>query len=186
MTTANIITLVRIALIPIFMILANQEGATANILALLIFALASLTDGVDGHIARKYNQVTNFGKFMDPLADKLLVMSAMLIFVEQGIMPSWAVVVILAREFMVTSLRMVAAADGLVIQASIWGKAKTVIQIFAIIVLLLKLDPIVLAGSLTLQNLCIYAMVAITVISGISYIKDNFSVIKDGFVQKGA
>ena len=186
MTTANIITMVRIALIPIFMILATCEGTTSDVCALVIFAVASFTDGIDGYIARRYNQVTNFGKFMDPLADKLLVMSALLIFVENGTIPAWAAVLVLAREFAVTSLRMVAAADGIVIQAAVWGKIKTFTQIVCIIILLLRLDPIVIAGSLTLQSLCVYIMVAVTVISGIDYIKNNFSVIKDGFVQRGA
>lgn len=184
MTAANIITLTRILLIPAFMVLANRADAVSQVLALCIFALASLTDGLDGYIARKYKQVTNFGKFIDPLADKLLVMSALLIFVGQGVIPAWAAAVVLAREFAVTSLRMVAAADGVVIQAALWGKIKTFAQIICIIILLLHPDPDPLLWALTLQNLCVAVMVIVSVISGINYIFNNFSVIRDGFFQK--
>jgi len=184
MTTANIITLVRIVLIPVFMVLAYHQGEGVSMVALAIFVLASLTDGLDGYIARKYKQVTNFGKFIDPLADKLLVMSALLIFVEQGVIPAWAVAVVLAREFTVTSLRMVAAADGLVIQAVMSGKVKMFAQIICIVILLLRPEPLALLGPVTLQHLCIAIMLAVSVVSCVDYVARNFSVIRDGFFQK--
>ncbi|MBQ1271773.1 MAG: CDP-diacylglycerol--glycerol-3-phosphate 3-phosphatidyltransferase, partial [Clostridia bacterium] len=121
MTTANKITLFRIILIPVFMYIAISQGAQGNLIALAVFALASVTDFIDGYIARKYNQITDFGKLVDPLADKLLVMSALLILCEQGVVPSWVCIVILAREFTVSSLRSIAASKGVVLAASFWG-----------------------------------------------------------------
>ena len=115
MTTASKITLVRIAMIPFFFAAMLMDFKNHEIVSLVIFAVASLTDGVDGYIARHYNQVSNFGKFVDPLADKLLVTAAMLIFVEWGRMPSWALMVVLAREFAVTGLRLIAVENGRVI-----------------------------------------------------------------------
>ena len=129
MNTANKITLIRIAMIPLFIILWKIDSALCHWLAAATFVVAAITDGVDGYVARHYNQVTNFGKFVDPLADKLLVTAALVCFVADGSVPDWVVVVILAREFMVTSLRTVAVAQNVVIAASIWGKVKTVIQI---------------------------------------------------------
>ena len=184
MTAANIITMVRILLIPVFMLLSYHDGSFSDMLALAIFVLASFTDGLDGYIARKYKQVTNFGKFIDPLADKLLVMSALLIFVEQGVIPAWTTAIVLAREFTVTSLRMVAAADGIVIQAAMWGKIKTFAQIICIVLLMLIPEPYLLFGPVTLQHLCIAVMVAVSVISCVDYVARNFSVIKDGFFQQ--
>ena len=108
MTTANKITMLRVALIPVFVVLMLLRFPGSNLIALGIFILASISDSVDGYIARKYSQVTTFGKFMDPLADKLLVTSAILIFVEWGQIPSWAAFLIIAREFAVTALRLVA------------------------------------------------------------------------------
>ena len=185
MTLPNILTMFRILLIPVFMICAGDGSAVTDWAAVLIFCIASLTDFVDGYLARRNNQVTNFGKFMDPLADKLLVMSALLIFVERGTVPAWAAVVILGREFAVTSLRMVAAAEGKVIAANIWGKAKTLTTMICLIVLLIRVKPLPLFGAVTAQDLLVWLMVAVTVISGYTYIKDNFAVIRDGFKQKG-
>ena len=185
MTAANMITLVRVALIPVFMVAASLNSGAARTVAIIVFVLASLTDGVDGYVARKYNQVTNFGKFIDPLADKLLVLSALLIFLADGIVPVWAVMVILSREFVVTSLRMVAAAEGIVIAAGIWGKIKTFSQIVCIILLFLHVENVVLVGAFTLQDLCVWVMAAVAVISGAVYLKNNFSVIKDG-TSKGS
>lgn len=186
MTVANIITLVRIALVPIFMACALLGSKTdANFLALTIFVIASLTDSLDGYIARKYKQITTFGKFIDPLADKLLVTSALLVFVEMGIMPAWAVMIILTREFAVTSLRMVAAAGGIVIQAAFWGKIKTLVQIIGIIALLLGLGSYEIILGITVQNIAVVAMVAVAVISGIDYIVRNIEIIKDGMTQGG-
>jgi len=185
MTAANMITLARIILIPAFMILATIPDEKTKLAAIIVFALASLTDGIDGYVARKYHQVTNFGKFIDPLADKLLVLSALLVLMLNGSLPIWAAMIILTREFTVTSLRMVAAAEGIVIQAAMWGKIKTFTQIICILILLfgweLRLGP----GPLTLSSICIWLMTAVAVISGVDYIWSNFSVIKDGITQRG-
>ena len=152
MTTANMITLARMALIPIFMYCAISDGAQGNWIALALFAFASLTDGIDGYIARKYNQITDFGKLVDPLADKLLVMSALLILLEQGVLPSWACILILAREFIVSSLRSIAASKGVVLAASWWGKVKTVSQLICVMYLLAGFDDILLFDTLSLRH----------------------------------
>ena len=192
MTTANKITLVRIALIPIFMLTVYLDLPQSNILAMAIFALASLTDGIDGYVARKYNQITNLGKFMDPLADKLLVASAILIFVQRGDMSSASAMMIMAREFIVTSLRIVAVSENIIIAAGAWGKAKTVVQIVVILFLftsyskkpILPIEgPINLLGVFpfeipTLGRVAIWAMVVITVWSGIVYIYQNKQIFK--------
>ena len=185
MTLPNILTCVRVLLIPVFMVLAYQNNMPCDIAALIVYVVACLTDYVDGYLARKNNQVTNFGKFMDPVADKLLVMAALLIFIEDGTIPAWAVAIILGREFIVSALRMVAASEGLVIAANMWGKAKTMITMIILIFLLCPIGPILL-GPVSLQDIMIWITVIITAISGTTYITDNFAVIKDGFTQKGA
>ncbi len=135
MTTANKITLARIAMIPFFVVFALLEGWQWQLAALALFCVASFTDFLDGYIARKYNQVTDFGKFVDPLADKLLVTAALVIFVGQGLLASWMVFIILAREFIITSLRNVAAAKGQVMAAAWSGKVKTCVQIAGVILI---------------------------------------------------
>ena len=185
MTLPNILTCVRVLLIPVFMVLAYQNNMPCDIAALIVYVVACLTDYVDGYLARKNNQVTNFGKFMDPVADKLLVMAALLIFIEDGTIPAWAVAIILGREFIVSALRMVAASEGLVIAANMWGKAKTMITMITLIFLLCPIGHILL-GPVSLQDIMIWITVIITAISGTTYITDNFAVIKDGFTQKGA
>ena len=185
MTLPNILTCVRVLLIPVFMVLAYQNNMPCDIAALIVYVVACLTPYVDGYLARKNNQVTNFGKFMDPVADKLLVMAALLIFIEDGTIPAWAVAIILGREFIVSALRMVAASEGLVIAANMWGKAKTMITMITLIFLLCPIGPILL-GPVSLQDIMIWITVIITAISGTTYITDNFAVIKDGFTQKGA
>ncbi len=137
MTTANKITLVRIAMIPFFVVFALLDGWQWQLAALVLFCVASFTDFLDGYIARKYNQVTDFGKFVDPLADKLLVTAALVIFVGQGLLASWMVFLILAREFIITSLRNVAAAKGQVMAAAWSGKVKTCVQIAGVILIFL-------------------------------------------------
>lgn len=185
MTLPNILTCLRVVLIPVFMVLAYQDTTACDLAALVVYVVACLTDYVDGKLARKNNQVTNFGKFMDPVADKLLVMAALLLFVEDGTIAAWMVAIILGREFIVSALRMVAASDGLVIAANIWGKAKTMITMITLILLLCPIGPLML-GPVSVQQVLIWVTVIITAISGITYIKDNFAVIKDGFTQKGA
>ena len=160
----------------------NGENTTVS--DFLITTLREYMES-DGYLARKNNQVTNFGKFMDPVADKLLVMAALLIFVEDGTIAAWMVAIILGREFIVSALRMVAASEGLVIAANYWGKAKTMITMITLIFLLCPIGPVML-GPVSLQTILIWITVIITAISGVTYIIDNFSVIKDGFTQKGA
>ncbi len=144
------------------------DTTTTNIIALSIFIIASATDKLDGYIARSRNQITNFGKFMDPLADKLLVTCALILLVEKGIVAAWVVVVIIAREFIVSGLRTLAASQGVVIAASNWGKLKTVIQMIAIIMGLLSLvyNPEWL--NITTQ-VTIYLAAVITIGSGVDY-----------------
>ena len=182
MTTANVITLARIALIPVFMAFLYSDFPYSNTIALVFFSIASLTDGIDGYIARKYNQVTNFGKFIDPLADKLLVTAAILIFVEQGRMPAVMAILILSREFIVTSLRVVAISQGKVIAAARSGKIKTVTQIICIIVMLSPFSSVTLLGA-TLNNIAVWAMTLVTLYSGYDYLKNSAHLIS-GEVMK--
>ncbi len=183
MTTANQITLTRIAMIPFFIVFALQSTQVALIIALVIFCVASATDFLDGYIARKYNQVTDFGKFIDPLADKLLVTAALLIFVEQGQLFSWMAFVIIARELIITSLRNVAAAKGYVLAATHSGKVKTAVQIAGIIlifmVMILKGDSIDTEIVSTLSG---WVMMLVTLYSGVDYMKRNWDLVKDGAV----
>ena len=170
MTTANKLTILRVILIPVFFLLMLLEFPGHLWLALAVFILASLTDYLDGHIARKYNQVTAFGKFMDPLADKLLVMAALLVFVQWGQAPAWAVFIILAREFAVTGLRLVAASDGTVIAAGISGKVKTFSSLVCLCLMMTPLHSLTLIPpAFTLDTLCVIVMVAVTVWSGAEY-----------------
>lgn len=168
MTTASKITLARVALIPVFMVVLLLGY---NWAALIIFAVASLTDFVDGYIARHYNQTSDFGKFLDPLADKLLVTAAMLIFVQWGRMPAWAVMVVLAREFAVSGLRMVAAAGGKVLAAGFSGKVKTFSTMVGLCVMM--------AFSFGWLDWTVTGMiVATTLYSGIEYFVQNWKVFQ--------
>ncbi len=170
MTTANKLTILRVVLIPIFFLLMLLDFPGHLWLALLVFVAASVTDYLDGHIARKYNQVTTFGKFMDPLADKLLVMAALVIFVQWGQIPAWAAFVILAREFAVTALRLIAASDGTVIAAGISGKVKTFSSLICLCLMMTPLHSLALIPpAFTLDALCVIVMVAVTVWSGAEY-----------------
>lgn len=184
MNTANKITLIRIALVPLFIVLWKMDSAVCHWLAAAVFILAAVTDGVDGYVARHYNQVTSFGKFIDPLADKLLVTAALICFVADGTVPDWVTVVILAREFVVTSLRTVAAAQNVVIAASIWGKVKTVVQIVMVVaILILPETPGLLVVSgvdaiALLKDILIYAALLVTVLSGADYLWKNRACIK--------
>lgn len=177
MNLANKLTLLRVIMVPIFLVFISVDSIPyGKELALAVFVLASLTDKLDGYIARSRNMITNFGKFMDPLADKLLVSAALVALVELAIIPSWIAFVILAREFAVSGLRILAASDGKVIAASWWGKIKTVIQMVAVIVALFNL--IVnnqFLGSLT--DILMYMAVIITIISGYDYFAKNTNVI---------
>lgn len=177
MTTASKITLIRIAMIPVFFIFMLLPPTFGNrVTALVIFALASTTDWLDGYIARKYNQVTNFGKFIDPLADKLLVTGALLIFVQEGQMPSWCAMLIITREFAVTGLRLVAVEGGKVIAAAASGKIKTFSSIIAICVMLTPLYVLEPFSGVTVNDLCVAVMTITTLYSGVEYFVKNKSV----------
>ena len=178
MTTANIITIIRVLLIPVFMLLALIEGPVLTMCAFFVFILASATDGVDGYIARKYNQVTTLGKFLDPLADKLLITAALLIFVQNGTMGAVAAMLIITREFAVTGLRIVAMGEGIVIAAQLSGKIKTFIQIVGSAFLLTPLAQIEIA-KISLGSIVGWIMVIVTVISGIAYFKGFGEVFSD-------
>ena len=180
MTTASKVTMIRIALIPVFFVVMILDFPYSDWISLIIFALASITDSVDGYIARKYNQVSNFGKFVDPLADKLLVVSAILLFVQRGQMAAWAAMIIVAREFAVTGLRLIAVEGGVVIAAGISGKIKTTVSVIAICIMLTTLRDIVLFGGFTLNGLCVLLIVVTTVYSGVEYFIKNASLLNLG------
>lgn len=174
MNLPNKITLVRILLVPVVMmfLLTLQEW-----LALAVFLLAALTDGLDGYIARKKRLITNMGKFLDPLADKLLISAVLIVLVQLQRLDAWMAILIISREFAVTGLRLVAAADGLVIAASRMGKLKTVSQIVAISLLILDNFPFSRWG-LPLADMAIWLAVILTVVSGIEYFLKNRSVLE--------
>ncbi len=150
-----------------------------SIIALVIFVLASFTDTLDGYIARKYDLVSNFGKFMDPLADKLLVSSALICFVsiQDNPMPAWVVIVIISREFIISGFRLIASDQGIVIAASYWGKIKTVVQMVMSVVLILNLNYPVMN---IIEYVLIYLAVILTIISLVDYLAKNWKVLNDG------
>ena len=176
MTTASKITLVRVAFIPAFMVLMYLSGGAANgwmLASLAVFIIASLTDFIDGYIARKYHQVSDFGKFLDPLADKLLVISAMAMFCEWGVMPAWALMIVLTREFAVTGLRLVAAPKGTVIAAGKSGKFKTASTMIGLCVMM------AFPGIAWLSWVVIGVIVATTLYSGVEYFIQNWNCLWD-------
>lgn len=148
----------------------------SRILALAIFVIASLTDALDGYVARHYQMITNFGKFIDPLADKLLVASALIAFVGLGYLPSWIVIVILAREFAISGLRTIAVEAGVVIAASIWGKLKTITQMVLIVLILLL--PYLPVGFTKVASMLAYLVALVTVLSGADYIYKAKDLLK--------
>ena len=172
MNTANKITLFRVALIPVFVIICYLPYGWAQYAALGVFVLASLSDFADGYIARHYNQITDFGKFMDPLADKCLVTAAMLWFVEIGQMPAWALLVVIIREFGVSGLRMVAADKGRVIAAGWSGKVKTASTMVCIVLMFLPIPA-------ELNLACVAVIVLTTIYSGVEYFVKNRDVISE-------
>ena len=181
MNLPNKITLFRVVLIPFFLIALMVPGIPGGKwIALVLFIVASLSDMADGKIARKNNLVTDFGKFMDPLADKLLVCSAMIALISMGRIMAWVVIIIIAREFTISGFRLGAADNGKVIAASMWGKVKTTVQMIMVIVLIADLGPSVpaLAGVIHIFELIlIYAAMILTVISLYDYISKNKDVI---------
>lgn len=178
MNLPNKLTMLRVALIPffVFFLLAPAFADNGKYIATAIFIVASLTDLFDGKIARKYNLVTNFGKFMDPLADKLLVCSALICLVDRNELAAWIVIVIISREFIISGFRLIAAEQQIVIAASYWGKFKTTFQMLMIIVLILDIDHEffrMLGVALT------YLSLALTVISLVDYLYKNREVVRE-------
>ncbi len=185
MNLPNKLTIFRVILIPffVFFLLTDVLGAGGDYLALVIFIVASLTDMLDGKIARKYNLVTNFGKFMDPLADKLLVCSAMICLVDLRLLPSWIVIIIIAREFIISGFRLIAAEHQIVIAASMWGKFKTTFQMAMIILIILNINvDFYIAGIGVVHVLALiatYVALVLTIISLIDYLNKNKAVLKE-------
>ncbi len=175
MKLPNKLTTLRMLLVPVFIIiyLLGYE-----IVSLVIFATASFTDFLDGYLARKYNLVSNYGKIMDPLADKLLVTSALVCMVQTGLVPAWMVIIILAREFAITGLRAVAASEGTVIAAAWSGKVKTVTQMIAIIFLLLRNWPFSLM-NIPFADIMLWIAVIMTIYSGVEYMMKNRKLFSD-------
>ncbi len=175
MNLPNKLTVFRVILIPFFVLfLLLDLTAYDKWIALAIFIIASLTDFLDGHIARKYHLVTNFGKFMDPLADKLLVCSALICLIELNRIPAWIVIVIIAREFIISGFRLVASDNGVVIAASYWGKFKTTFQIVMICLMIADRSQLYL-----ITQLVMWIALALTVISLVDYLVKNKGVMKD-------
>ena len=191
MNLANKLTLLSVILIPFFIVcfyipnlvvntisVNNYLIPYANLLGLVIFLLAAITDFIDGYIARKYNMITDFGKFMDPLADKLLVTAALLILLENGLIAGWVVFIILAREFIVTGFRTIAASKGVVIAAGWLGKIKTVVQFIMISTLLLLNYPFELFNW-PVDQIFVALAVVLTVASGVEYIYKNLHIFDE-------
>lgn len=175
MNLPNKLTIFRVILIPFFIVALLVPGIPAgNWIALAIFIVASLTDLLDGKIARKYNLVTNFGKFMDPLADKLLVCSALICLVELSRIPSWMVVIIIAREFTISGFRLIAADNGVVIAASYWGKFKTTFQMIAVCLMIADIPALS-----PLTTIITWIAVILTVVSLVDYLVKNKDVMKE-------
>lgn len=175
MNLPNKLTVFRVILIPFFVVLLLFDiTAYDEWIALAIFIIASLTDFLDGHIARKYNLVTNFGKFMDPLADKLLVCSALICLVELSRIPAWIVILIIAREFIISGFRLIASDNGVVIAASYWGKFKTTFQIVMICLMIANLEPLYLVTQIVM-----WAALVLTVVSLVDYLIKNRGVMQE-------
>ena len=176
MNLPNKLTMFRVILIPFFVVLLLTQNYYGwfKWIALAIFIIASLTDLLDGKIARKYNLVTNFGKFMDPLADKLLVCSAMICLIELGKIPSWIVIIIIGREFIISGFRLIASDNGVVIAASYWGKFKTTFQMIMVILMIADIEQLWIVTQIVM-----WIALALTVISLVDYLIKNKDVMKD-------
>ena len=176
MNLPNKLTVARVIMIPFFVLfmLTGLGGAASKWIALAIFIIASLTDLLDGHIARKYNLVTNFGKFMDPLADKLLVCSAMICLVEMGKLPAWIVIVIISREFIISGLRLIASDNGRVIAASYWGKFKTTFQMLMICLMIADISALSAVTAAVM-----WIALILTVVSLVDYLVKNRDVLSE-------
>ena len=179
MNLPNKLTILRTLMIPVFLffLLTDCAGDYSKWIAVVVFILASLTDFLDGHIARKYNLVTNFGKFMDPLADKLLVCSAMIALVGMHRLSSIVAIIIIAREFIISGFRLIAADNGVVIAASYWGKFKTTFQMIAVILMIVDLPVLHI-----LTVACTWIALVLTVVSLVDYIAKNHKVLTEGAI----
>ena len=177
MNTPNKLTVARMILVPFLVVflLTGWGGEANRWICLAIFVAASVTDWFDGHLARKYNLITNFGKFMDPLTDKLLVCSALICMIELGALPAWMVLIIISREFIISGFRLVAAEQGIVIAASYWGKFKTTFQMIAVVLMILNFEAL---SVVTL--ICTWAALILTIISLVDYIAKNHKVLTEG------
>lgn len=178
MNLPNKLTIIRVCLIPFFvaaLLFDHGNNYTMRIVANVLFIVASLTDLFDGKIARKYNLVTNFGKFMDPLADKLLVCSALICLIELGQLPAWVIIIIISRELIISGFRLVAADNGVVIAASYWGKFKTTFQMAAVILMIFNIPALTLV-----TNIVVVIAVALTIISLVDYVAKNIKILTEG------
>lgn len=177
MNLPNKITIFRVCMIPVFLVFMLVQGIPyGNYIATAVFAIACASDALDGHIARKHNLVTNFGKFMDPIADKLLVCSALICFVELSYIPAWIVIVIIAREFIINGFRLIASDNGVVIAASYWGKFKTIAQMIMCILLIVQLP---FAWIDVVEQVFIWLSLILTVVSLFEYVWKNRNVLKE-------
>ena len=177
MNLPNKITLFRVAMIPVFLVfMLIPDIPYGKYIAAAVFIIAAVSDFLDGYLARKNNLVTNFGKFMDPMADKLLVSSALICFVELNLIPAWVVIIIISREFIISGFRLIASDNGVVIAASWWAKVKTNVQMIMSVMLIINLDIPVIN---ILEQIAIYLAVVLTIISLIEYLVKNKDVLKE-------
>ncbi|HHV13894.1 MAG TPA: CDP-diacylglycerol--glycerol-3-phosphate 3-phosphatidyltransferase [Clostridiales bacterium] len=177
MNLPNKITIFRVIMIPVFLVfMLVPDIPGGKYIAAAVFIIAALSDLLDGYLARRYHLITNFGKFMDPLADKLLVSSALICFVQLGLMPAWIVVVIIAREFIISGFRLIASDNGVVIAASWWGKIKTNVQMIMSVLLIFDLDFYAIN---VLEQIFIYLSLILTVVSLIDYMVKNKTILKE-------
>ena len=180
MNLPNKLTTLRVIMIPFFvffLLWQNGENRTFRMIELALFIIASLTDLLDGKIARKYNLVTNFGKFMDPLADKLLVCSALICLIELNALPAWMVIVIISREFIISGFRLIASDNGVVIAASYWGKFKTTFQMVSVVLLILDIPALAFVTTI-----CVWIALLLTIVSLVDYIYKNHKILTEGSI----
>lgn len=180
MNLPNKLTTLRVIMIPFFvffLLRQNGENHTFRMIALALFIIASLTDLLDGKIARKYNLVTNFGKFMDPLADKLLVCSALICLIELNALPAWMVIIIISREFIISGFRLIASDNGVVIAASYWGKFKTTFQMVSVVLLILDIPALAFVTTI-----CVWIALLLTIVSLVDYIYKNHKILTEGSI----
>ena len=179
MNTPNKLTVARMILVPflVLFMLTDLGGEANRYIALAIFVVASVTDWFDGKLARKYNLVTDFGKFMDPLADKLLVCSAMICLIPSGKLPTAVVIVIIAREFIISGFRLIASDNGVVIAASYWGKFKTTFQMVSVVLLILDIPALAFVTTI-----CVWIALVLTIVSLVDYIYKNHKILTEGSI----